>query len=94
MSDEKKPRVEKTYVDENKVEHHPECPATKKAFGKEGGGPCVPIDFDRPFAIAVVAPVSETSRESSSIGPAQVATRAYRDGWELLFGAKNTVGQA
>lgn len=27
-------------------------------------------------------------------GPAQVATPAYRDGWEGVFGAKRAVGQA
>ncbi len=27
-------------------------------------------------------------------GPAQVATKQYRQGWESIFGAKQTVGQA
>lgn len=31
---------------------------------------------------------------STTSGPAQVATDAYRDGWARIFGSKPTVGQA
>lgn len=32
--------------------------------------------------------------ESARSGPAQVATEAYRQNWDTLFGSKQTVGQA
>jgi hypothetical protein len=35
---------------------------------------------------------SETRLTAS--GPAQVSSRAYRDGWSRLFGGKETVGRA
>lgn len=34
------------------------------------------------------------TRRAASDGPAQVATPAYRDGYDRIFGKKATVGQA
>ena len=45
-----------------------------------------------PLLRAVSAVVRRAAATSS--GPAQVATPAYRDHWETLFGKKQPVGQA
>lgn len=38
--------------------------------------------------------VEELTPGAVSAGPSRVATRAYRDGWDRIFGTPKTVGQA
>ncbi len=47
-----------------------------------------------PILRAVSGAVRHAVRDSGHKGPAQVATDAYRENWQTLFGKKAPVGQA
>jgi hypothetical protein len=47
-----------------------------------------PAMFDVRVECVVPAPVTSSQTKRAEGGPAQVATRAYRDNWELTFGSR------
>lgn len=61
---------DKLYIDSEGVIHGPNCPSTKTAWGEKGAGLCPPRAVQEKMA---------------SNGPAQVATKSYRDGWDRIF---------
>jgi hypothetical protein len=46
-------------------------------------------EHERLFDVEVLVPREEIEARGSRSGPAQVATRAYRDNWETIFGSKD-----
>jgi hypothetical protein len=96
MSDDKKP--EKEFLDEKTgLLHGSDCPRTKKEFGQEGGGDCPGETLVKTITEAVRKAIPyqpDDGHGCERSGPAKVSSPAYRDGWENLFGAKKTVGQA
>lgn len=99
MSDEK-PRqgVEKMYLEESTgLVHSACCPETKRAFGdKNASGECPKKELIKELhALARdMVPFTHDTGGSPQSGPAQVATPAYRENWDTIFGTKKPVGQA
>lgn len=49
-------------------------------------------ESERLFDVEVLASREELGQGLGHAGPAQVATEAYRDGWEAIFGAREDPG--
>ena len=100
MSDEKKP--DKLFFDEKTgIVHGHDCPRTKKEFGEASEGKC-PVEkfvhdlrsYQRDSVAALAGDVLQAGDHRCADGPAQVASRAYREGHDRIFGTKPPVGQA
>lgn len=85
MSDEKE-KPDKLFFDEKTgILHGTECPKTKREFGEKIEGECA---LERNLR-------GHGHRESPcGHGPAQVASKEYREGYDRIFGTKPTVGKA
>lgn len=92
--DEKKP--DKLFFDEKTgILHGSECPKTKKEFKEDGGGDhCALESFLKQKYEEIREAIPYQPDAASTIGPAQVATKQYRDGYDRIFGTKPTMGKA
>jgi hypothetical protein len=89
-------KPEKQFFDEKTgILHGTECPKTKKEFGEDISGSCELEEKITAWREAG-APglVKEFHDPSCAKGPAQVATKAYRDGHDRIFGTRPTLGKA
>lgn len=88
MSDDEQKKPEKQFFDEKTgIIHGHECPKTKKEFGEAAEGGCQLEEFFRTGDYM-------SNNPCMSSGPAQVASQAYRDGHDRIFGTRAPVGKA